>query len=254
MSHTSQKLRPDQTISRSQAVAPTQPSLIYLYEIDIDATTTHRFINDLSQHSHVRFAGHRYDAFPIVASGFAWSADGPPARPQLQLSNIRLTYQNEIIADRLRGNQVRRIMTLASELEPPHGNGNGNCFPLETWIIDRIGRLDDSTLRLELTAEASFEGRRLPERLMLRDLCQHSYRRWVPSKTSGRHGRRFKGRFDYSHATCPYVDENIFFTIQGYKTNNPAKDHCSLALRTGCKKRFPHGALPFLGFPGVRRK
>ena len=161
MARSSQQQR-DGKISRHQVSAPAQPSLIHLYEIDIDATVTHRFINDQSHRRHVIFADHRYDAFPIIASGFAWSAEGPPARPQLQLSNIQLTYQKEIIADRLRGNQVRRIMTLASELAPPHGSGGGNCFPVETWIIDRIGRLDDSSLRLELTAEASFGGRRLP--------------------------------------------------------------------------------------------
>lgn len=248
-SNNQQQPQRDRQISRYQVSAPAQPSLIYLYEIDIDATETHRFINDQSYPRHVIFADQRYDAFPIIASGFAWSADGPPARPQLQLSNIQLTYQNEIIADRLRGNQVRRIMTLASELAPPHGNGGGNCFPVETWIIDRIGRLDDSSLRLELSAEANFEGKRIPERSMLRDLCQHSYRRWIASAD----GKAGEGRFDYSHATCPYVDETKFFTSRGSPTNRPENDQCSLSLSRGCKPRFS-GVLPFLAFPGLRRR
>jgi lambda family phage minor tail protein L len=159
----------------------------------------------------------------------------------LYLSNSTGQFTHEIFTDRLRGNHVRRIITLADELDPPHGAGGANCFPVESWVIDRIAQLDNAVMRLELTAEASFEGVQFPQRVMLRDLCQHSYRRWRPALHD----------FDYTNVTCPYTNR-VYFTNNGTRTTDPSQDACSFHLGTGCRKRFG-GDLPFLGFPGVRR-
>ena len=87
----------------------------------------------------------------------------------------------------------------------------------------------------------TLEGLYLPARLVLRDHCQHSYRRWDATENE----------FDYSKATCPYTGTDKF-TAAGEQTQTASRDQCSRRLMTGCRKRFA-GELPFLGFPGVAR-
>ncbi|MGC6453397.1 MAG: phage minor tail protein L [Candidatus Puniceispirillaceae bacterium] len=214
--------------------------LVTLFTIDMGPSML-RLLAGQAGGGAVGFGGETYAAFPLAAKGFAWTADGPPAHPQIELSNLSRLFDGAVADDGLRGRMVRRIITLADQLDPPHGAGGGACFPSERWIIEQVVRLDRQVLRLELAAEASLENRRFPERVMLRDLCQHRYRRWDAARRS----------FDYEAATCPYVGDR-FFTAEGTPTADPAKDSCALSLESGCKKRFS-GALPFVGFPGLTR-
>ena len=214
--------------------------LVTLFRIEMEASTL-RLLAGRSTGDAAGFGGESYAAFPVAAKGFAWNADGPPAHPQIELSNLSRLFDGTVESDGLRGREVRRIITLADQLDPPHGSGGGACFPPERWIIERVARLDHRVLRLELAAEASLENRRFPERVMLRDLCQHRYRRWDGAR----------GRFDYENATCPYSGSR-YFTADGSPTANPSEDSCSLSLASGCRKRFS-GPLPFVGFPGLTR-
>jgi len=214
--------------------------LVTLFTIDM-ASARLRLLAGRADGGAVGLGGEKYVAFPLAAKGFAWSAEGPPAHPQIELSNLSRLFDGAVTDDRLRGRAVRRIITLADQLDPPHGEGGGGCFPPERWVIEQVARLDRQMLRLELSAEASLQNRRFPERVMLRDLCQHRYRRWDAARQ----------RFDYADATCPYVGDR-YFTADGTQTADPAMDVCALSLRAGCRKRFA-GALPFIGFPGLAR-
>lgn len=234
---------PQQTpspIKRSAVRGTRLSGLVTLFTIDMGGATL-RLLAGQAGGGAASFGGESFAAFPLAAKGFAWTAEGPPAHPQIELSNLSRLFDGAVADDGLRGRAVRRIITLADHLDPPHGHGGGACFPPERWIIEQVVRLDRQVLRLELAAEASLENRRFPERVMLRDLCQHRYRRW---DAAGR-------RFDYKDATCPYVGRH-FFTAEGAPTANPAEDSCALSLEGGCKKRFS-GALPFVGFPGLTR-
>ena len=216
------------------------PGLVTLFTIDMGDAVL-RLLGGRAAGGQVGFGGHGYAAFPVAAKGFAWSADGPPAQPQIELSNLARLFDGVVTGDRLRGRSVRRILTLADQLDPPHGQGGASCFPPEQWVIERVARLDNRVVRLELAAEASLQNRRFPERVMLRDMCQHRYRRWDSEA----------GRFDYSRATCPYTEPRGF-TATGEATLSRDQDVCSLRLSTGCRRRFK-GALPFVGFPGLTR-
>ena len=231
---------PAANIARSAVRGPRLSGLVTLFTMDMGQTIL-RFLAGRAGSGAVRFGGESYAAFPLAAKGFSWRAEGPPAHPQIELSNLSRLFDGTVADDGLRGRAVRRIITLADQLDAPHGSGGGACFPPERWIIEQVVRLDRQVLRLELAAEASLENRRFPERVMLRDLCQHRYRRWDA-------GRR---RFDYAGATCPYVGDR-YFTAAGAPTADPAADSCALSLQGGCKKRFS-GALPFVGFPGLTR-
>ena len=227
-------------IARSAVRAARLSGLVTLFTLDMGQTML-RFLAGQAGGGAVRFGGQSYAAFPLAAKGFAWSAEGPPAHPQIELSNLSRLFDGTVADDGLRGRAVRRILTLADQLDPPHGAGGGGCFPPERWIIEQVVRLDRQVLRLELAAEASLENRRFPERVMLRDLCQHRYRRWDAAAR----------RFDYTGATCPYAGDR-YVTASGELTADPAADSCALSLERGCKKRFS-GALPFVGFPGLTR-
>lgn len=228
-------------VARDRVGKPALSRLISLFELTVNASRTYRFVADDVAQASVVFSGETYNAYPIAATGFVWTADGPPARPVVEISNILGLFNDAVDADDLRGRSVRRILTLDEELAPPHGNDGGACFPVEEWVIDRIARLDARILRLELNAAASLENRVFPERVMLRDLCQHRYRRWDARRR----------RFDYDRVTCPYTGSQ-YFTAEGTPTTNAAADRCSLALTTGCARRFS-GPKPFLGFPGITR-
>jgi len=226
------------TLPRGATRDSARPGLVTLFTIDMGDSML-RLLGGPASGGQVGFGGQGYAAFPVAAKGFAWSAEGPPAHPQIELSNLARLFDGAVIDDRLRGRTVRRILTLADQLDPPHGQGGASCFPPEQWTIERVARLDNRVLRLELAAEASLESRRFPERVMLRDMCQHRYRRWDSEA----------GRFDYSHATCPYTGSRCF-TATGQATLAREEDVCSLRLSTGCRRRFD-GTLPFVGFPGM---
>jgi lambda family phage minor tail protein L len=66
-------------------------------------------------------------------------------------------------------------------------------FEPDIWRLERKTRQDAVLVEWELASVLEQEGRRLPGRQMLRDLCSHSYRRWTGS------------RFDYAAASCPYT-------------------------------------------------
>ena len=231
---------PPSKIARSSVRGTKLSGLVTLFTIDMGHSML-RFLAGQAGGGAVRFGGDSYAAFPMAAKGFAWTAEGPPAHPQIELSNLSRLFDGAVADDGLRGRAVRRIITLADQLDAPHGTGGGSCFPPERWIIEQVVRLDRQLLRLELAAEASLENRRFPERVMLRDLCQHRYRRWDAVRR----------RFDYTGATCPYVGDR-YFTSAGAATADPAQDSCALSLQDGCKTRFT-GALPFVGFPGLTR-
>ena len=231
---------PERPIGRADVRGAELSGLVTLFRIETGSSTL-RLLAGRSTGDAASFGGESYAAFPVAAKGFAWNADGPPAHPQIELSNLSRIFDDLVEGDGLRGREVRRLITLADQLDPPHGTGGGACFPPERWIIERVARLDHRVLRLELAAEASLENRRFPERVMLRDLCQHRYRHWDAAR----------GRFDYDRATCPYVGTD-YFTADGRPTVTPSEDSCSLSLASGCRKRFS-GPLPFVGFPGLTR-
>lgn len=187
----------------------------------------------------VSFANKPYQALPITAKGFKWSGIGASPRPLLEVSNHVGLFSAQLDNPDLIGCPVIRTLTFLDECDAPLGQGGGASFTPESWVIERISRLDESQVSIELASEADLEHMMLPARVMLADLCQHRYRRWDQSSQS----------FDYSHATCPYTGVGNYDS-DGQAVSNSALDQCSLRLSTGCKKRFRE-RYPFLGFPGL---
>lgn len=218
-----------------------QEALIELYILSLGDGQVFRMVSDTDFTGIVGFAGEGFTASRIVASGFRWQMPGAAVRPSLDIQYPAKPLLAAAHHGQLEGAMMQRVTTFASELDAPHGTGGQSCFMPEDWPVNRYTRLEESRLQIELGSIAGFEGKFLPGRVMFSDFCQHRYRQY-DARTKG---------FDYHSATCPYNDER-YFTAQGVPTKNPAEDSCSLRLESGCKKRFSV-ALPFLGFPGVRR-
>ncbi|MDC1019875.1 phage minor tail protein L [Alphaproteobacteria bacterium] len=222
------------TLAAARAEAVT---MIELFEVTLADDSVLRFTP--SHPVSVGFAGAAYLALPITAKGFRWSAHGASPRPVLEMSNHGGLFSGQLDHPDLVGQPVVRMLTLLDECDAPLGDGGGASFTPERWIIERVARLDEVGVVMELAAEADLENLILPARVMLADLCQHRYRRWDLDNN----------QFDYTKATCPYTGKSGF-DANGLSVTDQSKDVCSLRLSTGCKKRFSR-QFPFLGFPGL---
>ena len=212
-------------------------TLISLFSLTMADSSILRFTSDSD--TVISFGGNKYAAIPVDATGFAWNDRGAPIRPSLSIANQSGLFSSQLDNPDLIGQRLMRTVTFIEECDAPLGQGGGSSFTPECWKIERLARLDADEVVFDLVAEADLDGKSLPSRVMLRDLCQHRYRIWDHELQ----------RFDYSQATCPYVGIGGF-DRNGNAVANGADDSCSLELVSGCKKRFS-GVLPFMGFPGI---
>lgn len=228
-------------ISREQAANFEITGLLYLYQITLSDGTNLRLFPSQDSTQTLIFGGVTYQAHPLEAERLSWQAEIGSSASVIRLARSALSQDISPHNDLLRGGEVTRLITFASECAPPIGTNGGASFPPETWQIDRLSHLDDQMIELSLQPIANLQDAILPKRVILRDVCQHRYRVWDDSAKA----------FDYTNATCPYVS-NKYFDLQGAPTNDASQDACSLQLGTGCKRRF-FSNLPFFGFPGLAR-
>lgn len=226
-------------LDKKTAMRLEQPGLVDLYELKLARTGTLRFANDSRSDGKISFNKLAYECRPIKATGFAWGPLQDKGLPRLHLPSAAGDFTKVERSDQLIGAELRRIITLQTELDAPIGTGGGSCFAPESWEVLRIIRMDAYSLELELGPPSALLGSQLPNHQIFRDICQHRYRIWNAASNS----------FDYSLATCSYQGAS-YFDEAGKPTVNPAADVCSRRLHSGCRKRFV-GSLPFFGFPGA---
>ena len=230
---------PGRPLPPDAALPPRQDLLVSLYSLTLVDAAVIDLAAETTGQPEVGFGGRTWTSHPVQLTGLNWRSGLQAMRPVLQLSAGDDRLRRAAASDLLRGARLTRLTTWHTELDPPVGTGGGACFAPDLWLVDRIAWFDTDHLRLDLTARVSLAGRQLPARVMLRDLCQHHYRRYDP----------VAARFDYTGVTCPYVG-SASFDATGRPVSDPADDRCSLRLETGCKKRFT-AELPFFGFPGL---
>lgn len=188
----------------------------------------------------VRFQGQDYQPLPIEAEGFAWTGRGAPPRPRLRVANIGGVLGGLLgPGGDLLGATLTRLRTFRRFLDGEPDADPSAHFEPDIWRLERKTRQDAVLVEWELASVLEQEGRRLPGRQMLRDLCSHSYRRWTGSS------------FDYAAASCPYTGAAAF-TEAGVPTWSSG-DRCGKRLGD-CQLRFGVGAvLPTRAFPGLGR-
>ncbi len=202
--------------------------------------STHRFVTGPWNGAAARYGGLAYSASPIELTGLEYRADGPAPRPTLVMSRLDAVVAAAALgAEDWRGARLTRVRTLARYLDGEPDADPDRHWPEEVFLVERLAEADGGTVAWQLASPIDFEGRRLPGRQILRDVCNWRYREWRG------------GAWDYAHAECPYAGSSYFDA-----GDNPAPDAsgdvCSRRL-SGCKARFPGQALPFGGFLGAAR-
>lgn len=190
----------------------------------------------------IRFGGQPYAPVAIGATGFEWTAKGPPVSPTVTIADIKgeMTGLAETFGHPL-GAKFTRIRTFARFLDSGAEPDPGQRMPLDIYRLEAVKEyVAGSHVSYELASWWSNEGRQLPRRVVLRDYCSRTYRRWAGEG------------FDYAQAQCPYTGAGCWDHKGAVCL--PAQDQCGKRL-ADCKLRFgddPRG-LPTWAFPGMTR-
>jgi lambda family phage minor tail protein L len=224
-------------------------ALVHLYTLDttpIGGTLILRWTPSLRSRDpdnpvRISFQGNEYNAYPIAAEGFEWRGKGPAPRPRITVSNIGNAAGAIIVGyNDLVGAKITRLRTFAMFLDGEPGADPTSYIEPDVWFVERKVSHSPLSIEWELSNILDQQGKRLPGRQCLRDICTQVYRNWNPATNS----------FDYTGVTCPYVDAR-YYTEDGLPTI-PSLDKCGKGL-DDCKQRFPTGALPTWAFPGLAR-
>lgn len=232
-----QKLNPDARIT--------------LYELDttnIGGSTVFRFTHTSDSSGHVTFGGHNYTAIDMVVSGFSWDGQGAFPKPKLQLANVNGLLSSALIElGDLRGANFTRIRTFRQFLDDGSNPNTGEIMPVDYYQVEQKTQHNKRFIEWTLSSILDQTGRKLPGRMVLRDICPFTYRVYDAASDT----------FKTSRITCPWGTVDLPATTYFDENDNAttkANDQCSKRL-SGCKKRYgAHGILPFGGFPGVQRK
>jgi lambda family phage minor tail protein L len=191
----------------------------------------------------VVFQGNTYEPVPVQITGFEWRGRGPSPRPKVQVANVGGLLTGLLVEyGDLVGAKVTRIRTFRKFLDDQPTADPTQYFDPDIWRVERKTAHNSQAVEWELASVIDQEGRKLPNRAMLRDICTHTYRRLNAAGTA----------FDYDGVSCPYVG-TTYFTETDQPTTDMQNDKCSKYLN-GCILRFGQtGVLPTRAFPGMDR-
>lgn len=188
----------------------------------------------------VAFNGVTYEPVPIQIEGIQRTPRGTQPRVSVSIPNIN-GFASQLLAahDNLHGCKVSRRTTYKRFLDGmPQGGDASATFDPQVWYVDRVALSAPEVVQLECVAATDLQGVFLPVRTVLRDTCQHRYRRW--NATLGA----------FTQGTCPYTGGS-YYKADGSPTD-PPHDDCGRRL-SDCVLRFGGGVLPTRAFPGVGR-
>lgn len=226
---------------------PSVGEFIQLFQLDLTdlGGEVYYFVSSIWEDNQIVFGGHTYIPLPILAEGFEVSGRGAIPQPTITLANVKkLPGQLAKTYNNLLGAKVSRLRTFRKYLDNGSAPDAFSYFRPDIFFVNRMKKMNKRLVEWELASPMDQEGRQLPKRVVLRDICRWRYRVYTGTGPDG---------FDYTKATCPYTGDT-YFTKNGLATSNPALDQCSKRLADGCEARYGEGSeLPFGGFPGVAR-
>lgn len=168
-------------------------ALIELFELDLtnlldengvagDIYYFHAGTNGLT--ANVVWQGNSYVRFPIEASGFEFSVNGQIPRPKLRAGNI-LSVLSTLCATYgdLIGAKLTRRRTLIKYLDAVNFAGGVNPdedttgeFAEDIYYVDRKATENKQVVELELASNIDLQGKKLPGRQIIQNLCAWGYR------------------------------------------------------------------------------
>lgn len=227
---------------RIQKLVPGQ--LVELYTLDltpIGESTTYNFCNGTMDNGDaVEFNSVVYTPLPVETSGWELSGEGKLPRPRLSISNVTGVLQAAIVEYKdLVGCELTRRRTFYQFLDGGSTPDPTALFPIETYLLNKKTSSNKFMIEWEIISPIDTENIKIPKKQALSE-CSWTYRYYVD------------GAFVYTNIECPYTGSN-YFKDDGSVTANPAEDDCGRRLMD-CKLRFGLvNALPFGGFPNIKR-
>lgn len=190
----------------------------------------------------VSFGGQDYAPHPIRAEGFELVTNGPLPRPSFEVANLDNSFTAIVEQnDDLQGAILKRIRTYERYLDSGAEPDGDSHLPIDVYQLSLKTKHTPSIIGWTCSALMDQEGVQLPGRQIIRDYCDHVYRRRNDADTG----------FDYTNVTCPYAGASYF--DEDDLPVAASLDRCSKRL-TGCRLRFGDNAvLPTRAFPGVAR-
>jgi lambda family phage minor tail protein L len=191
----------------------------------------------------IRFGGVTYEPVDVEFKGFETSGVGSLPTPSISVANTGGVIQSIINTyGDLLGCDFRRVRTFRRFLDGQPAADPAAYFGPDIFRVERKTNENAEFIEWELSAAIDQEGKQLPGRLVLRDICLWRYRRYDAAS----------GGFDYSNAQCPYAGA-IYYDESGNETTID-KDRCGRRL-SHCRQRFgARAVLPYGGFPSASRK
>lgn len=224
--------------------------LVELFDLDLTDFDggTHRFYDGErpeAAQGKILWRGNEYFPRPIRAEGFEITADGRPPRPTLSISNVGnligvlvASYADIVGARFLRWRTFERYLDGQPQADPDQH------FPTDVYVINRKTAHTNEAIAFELSTPLDQTSKMLPGRIVQKRYCPWRYRIYDADFRI----------FDYTDVECPYTGTR-YYTAAGELTAEAGEDRCGKRL-SDCKLRFPRDsgeALPYGGFPGIRR-
>jgi len=250
---TQQPVRPD-------AQKPFADTYIELFTLDTTTIPGEESILNFTSTSYtgsaIQFDGVTYTPIDIQTDGWETSMGGGFPNPTVTLSIPTVVDEQGSIAaiikaliinvDGLVGATLTRTRTLKKFLDGESEADPNAFYPTDVYVINQMTKFTKLVVEWNLKAQLDQEGKRIPNRQIIRETCSHTYRNYDPTNDDADINGFVQG-------TCPYV-QATYFERDGTPTGTAGDDQCG--KRVGdCKLRFDvpadDGVLPFLGFPGV---
>jgi lambda family phage minor tail protein L len=187
------------------------------------------------------FNGVSYPFVAVKTSGWEWNGRGTLPRPKVEAAGMNTVLRQMVrqYGD-LVGAIVTRTRTFARFLDTGTEPDPTAVLPQDIFRIEQKTQDTGDLIEWELSAYLDQQGDQLPARVVLRDTCLHTYRKWNGSA------------FVYTNVTCPYVGGS-YFQADNASTGSAALDVCGKRV-SSCKLRFgANNPLPGRFFPGVAR-
>ena len=217
-------------------------TIIELFELHYDSTL-HGSSDVLRWHAgsnanvtgNITWNGNAYTRIPVKADGFEYTNAGSLPRPTLTVANLDGTITalllgvNDVTAGNdLTGAKIKRIRTLKKFLDGESAADPYATFPIEEWYVDRKATESRDFVTFELASKLDLQGKELPNRQVVANICQWKYRSYE----------------------CSYAGSS-YFDVNNNSVSTLAQDACGKRL-SSCKARFgENNELPFGSFPGA---
>jgi len=222
---------------------------VTLYELDLSGMggPVQRF-HGYTQSGPIYWQGEQYDPWSLEATGFELTNESQQPSPVLRVGNIGEDAQGAplpgvisslcIHYDDMVGAKLTRRQTLGKYLDAanfPDGNPSADPnehFPDSIWLIEQKTSESKVTVEFALSSALDFNGKQLPGRQIIPNVCQ-----WL---TKG----GYRGKY------CQYTGSRLFDENDNPVTD-PALDKCGGRM-SSCKKRFgEYEVINFGGFPSA---